>query len=73
MREEIVKLILSHINVNPSCVSRRVFTVLNPVSNSEEVFSKMSRDVFVRNIHNDMIKQFDDGELVRLFYYVTHK
>ena len=39
-RKEIVEWILSHINVDPSCVSSDVVTVLNRDSNIKEVFPK---------------------------------
>ena len=36
-REEIVEGIISHTNLNPSCVSSDAVTVLNPESNQKEV------------------------------------
>ena len=53
-REEIFECILSRTNAKPSFLSSDTVYVLNPVPNLKELFPKMSRGGFVRELHNDM-------------------
>ena len=73
MREEIVVWILYHPNVKPACVSSDAFTFFHPESNIKEFPPKHVMDIYVRDIHNDMIKSSENGGLLILFYYVTRK
>ena len=56
LRKEIVELILSHTNVKPSCVSSDVVMILKPESNQKEAFPNFLMNIYVRDIHNGMIK-----------------
>ena len=40
LKEEIIKWILSHPNVKPSCVSNNIVKVYNPVTNEKKKYQK---------------------------------
>ena len=73
MREEIVEWIVSHPNFKPSCVSIDVVTILNPVSNLKEVFPKMLMEIYIKDLHNDTIKPYSNGELSSVVNSMTQK
>ena len=70
LREDIVEYTLSHPNVNPSCVSSDIVTVLNPESNQKKFFPKLLLDIYVRDIHSYMIKPFKNGGLASAANFV---
>ena len=73
MREEFFEWVISHPNINPSCVSSDIVTVLNPESNQKEVILKMSMDIYVRDLQNGMIKPSVNGGLASLTDFVTQE
>ena len=54
--EEIFEWIFSLTNVKPSFVLGDVVKVFISESNEKKVFTKMSMDIYVRDLQNDMIK-----------------
>ena len=71
--EEIVEWIIFHPNVNPSCVSSNVVTVLNLESDHKEVFPNMLMYISVRYLQNYMIKTSANDGLESVVDYVTQK
>ena len=72
-REGIVEQILSHPNFKPSCVSSDVVTVFKPESNQKEFLPKMPMGIYVRDLRNDMIKPYNNGELAIVVDSVTQE
>ena len=73
MREEIVEWIISHNNFKPSCVSSGVINILSPESYQKEVFLKMLTEIYVRDIHDDMIKKYYNVGLESVVDSMTQK
>ena len=73
LREESFEWILYHTDAKPSCATSDVVTVLNPESKQKEVFPKMSMEISVGYLHNDMIKPSENSGLVSVVDSVTLK
>ena len=71
--EEIIEWILYHTNAKPECVSSDIVKISNPESNQKEVFPKMWMEIYVRDLHNSMIKPSANGELYSVVDSVTNK
>ena len=58
---EIVEWIHYNPNVKASCVSSDAVTVLNSESNQRELWTKMLMEISGRDLHNDIIKPYENG------------
>ena len=52
---------------------KQCFQCFKPRIKYKVIFYKIIVDIYVRDIHNYMIKSFDNGGLASLFDSVTHK
>ena len=53
--------------------SSDVATVLNPELNQKKILPKQLIEISVRDLHNDMIKPYDNGGLESVINSATHK